>query len=78
MTTAILLVVVGDILLSLATLWMVRGALKEERDRSDKYAAALLFQRTEAKAAQAVQPPKADEPPDHPLARPQQIGLTPR
>jgi len=74
----IVALLVGDIALSLSTIWMMQSSLKQERNRTDKYAAAVLNTSGEHKAATTISPEKVlVEPPDG-RVRPQRIGLTPR
>lgn len=55
----------------------LKGQIADERERNDRYVAALLTVGSEKTAANTItRPERAD--PEHPLQRPRQIGLSPR
>lgn len=78
MTEAILALGVVNLAGTASLAVLVGRTLKEERARSDRFAAAALFVQGEGSAAKVVAAPKPPAGPADGRVRPQQIGLTGR
>ena len=66
-----------NLLVSFGIVFLIKTTLVQERDRTDRYAAAVLHVSGESTAAKAVSRKEASAPVS-PLQRPSQIGLNGR